>query len=403
MALNIALDFKWDWKALEQAFFDPTQYVTIDASRGSGKTQGAVNWMNEEMLLSDAIHGLWMDTVNKNIDEYVDIYFSQLLKPIWRLCHWDKKAKKITYPNGHTLRFASAEEPQNAEGFRYHRVVLNEGGLILRNPAIWDNTLEPLTHPKDGIANKTRIVGTMKGKNKFYQLTRMNDPDWKRYHFSIYDCPRDSIEFIEKVKSRIPEFVWRQEYLSEAVDGAGTVFRNIGGCIVPYVTAKKADIMAIDLAKHVDFTVITLLDSRTKQVISQDRFNQIDWVFQKKRIYNTWLNNGKPHVIIDSTGVGDPIYDDLVSIGMKITSFKFTSASKTNLVQSLALAIENQTIKFPAIQPLIAELEIFGFEMSPSGKITYNAPSGMHDDCVISLALANYLLNNKKEYNLVFV
>lgn len=39
---------------------------------------------------------------------------------------------------------------------------------------------------------------------------------------------------------------------------------------------------------------------------------------------------------------------------------------------------------------LTAELKRYEYEISPSGGITYNAPSGYHDDCVMALALANH-------------
>ena len=38
---------------------------------------------------------------------------------------------------------------------------------------------------------------------------------------------------------------------------------------------------------------------------------------------------------------------------------------------------------------LTDELRRFEYALSPSGAITYAAPAGYHDDCVIALALAN--------------
>jgi len=39
---------------------------------------------------------------------------------------------------------------------------------------------------------------------------------------------------------------------------------------------------------------------------------------------------------------------------------------------------------------LTAELRAFTMERLPSGNFRYAAPSGMHDDCVMALALAWY-------------
>jgi len=45
---------------------------------------------------------------------------------------------------------------------------------------------------------------------------------------------------------------------------------------------------------------------------------------------------------------------------------------------------------------LHTELSVFTYKMLAGGKISYSAPSGMHDDCVMSLALALKSLQNKK-------
>jgi hypothetical protein len=39
---------------------------------------------------------------------------------------------------------------------------------------------------------------------------------------------------------------------------------------------------------------------------------------------------------------------------------------------------------------LTSELQRYEYAISPTGVITYNAPAGYHDDCVIALALANW-------------
>ena len=155
-------------------------------------------------------------------------------------------------------------------------------------------------------------------------------------------------------------------------------------------------VIGVDIAKHVDFTVITVLDRETKEVVSIDRFNEINWVIQKRRIMEAsrkW-NNGR--IILDSTGNGDSIYDDLVSQGISVTPFKFTNSSKQEIVLNLSVAIENQEIWLPDNDQLIDELSVFEYDMTPSGNVRYNAPEGFHDDMVISLCLAWDGIKNMK-------
>jgi hypothetical protein len=96
-------------------------------------------------------------------------------------------------------------------------------------------------------------------------------------------------------------------------------------------------------------------------------------------------------VILDATGVGDPIYDDLARRYGNIEPFKFTTVSKTELIQRLIVAIEQQKIGWPEEWKVLTnELQRYEYEISARGHLSYNAPAGFHDDCVIALALANH-------------
>lgn len=73
---------------------------------------------------------------------------------------------------------------------------------------------------------------------------------------------------------------------------------------------------------------------------------------------------------------------------MDIEAFKFTNEPKAKLIESLSIAIGQKQLSFPSIPELINELHAFGFEILPSGRMHYCAPSSLHDDCVIAPALA---------------
>ena len=92
---------------------------------------------------------------------------------------------------------------------------------------------------------------------------------------------------------------------------------------------------------------------------------------------------------MDATGVGDPIYDDLVRVWPRIEPVKFTNLVKTQLVQRLVVAVEQRTVSWTrAWGVLTDEMKRYEYAIGVSGAITYSAPSGFHDDCVMALALA---------------
>ncbi|MHC0627253.1 hypothetical protein ACYJ91_28645, partial [Klebsiella pneumoniae] len=69
------------------------------------------------------------------------------------------------------------------EGFEYDRTVINEAGIVLKKPQLWQNSIEPMTK---GINSKVRFIGTPKGKNLFYQLSKKNSDWYKSFKFRAY-------------------------------------------------------------------------------------------------------------------------------------------------------------------------------------------------------------------------
>lgn len=72
-----------------------------------------------------------------------------------------------------------------------------------------------------------KIIGTPKGKTgkdgelqKFAQMSEWAkyDPEWCEYSFSCYDSPFWRREQLDKIRERVPSYVWQQEYLAEHVD-----------------------------------------------------------------------------------------------------------------------------------------------------------------------------------------
>jgi hypothetical protein len=162
----------------------------------------------------------------------------------------------------------------------------------------------------------------------------------------------------------------------------------------------RSVVIGCDIAKHTDWTVLIAMDAETGRCFAMERFNHLDWPIQKERIL-AFARKYRGRLILDATGVGDPIYDDLKRVYGDIEGFKLTSGSKTALVQRLIVAVEQRRVQWPAASDqlsvngepwgvLTAEMKRYEYEILPSGTITYSAPAGYHDDCVMALALANH-------------
>jgi len=385
----------------KKIFFDSTAKKKVIAKgRRFGLTNGYAN-RAIEYLLDGTSPGLWVDTVNSNIDKYVERYFYPILNKLpqkyWK---WRQQKKELEIC-GNKLDMRSADRPELIEGFAYKFIMLNEAGIILRKEYLYYNSILPMTLDFNP---DFYIGGTPKGKGLFQELAvRADDPnrkDQEFFKFSSYDNPYLSDIQKQELIDEIPKSIQEQEIYGNFLEDSSTVFRNILKCATatPAGPQEKSYVVGVDLARLRDYTVITVMDDKGVQVY-MERFNKIDWKAQRERIKFVAEKYNNAQILLDATGVGDPIYQDLVDMGLDVYPYKFTNASKKQLIQSLMMSLEQEKIKILKKEDIngkvqFNEMVIFEYEMTSSGLTRYQAPEGYHDDCVIGLALANWGLQN---------
>jgi hypothetical protein len=119
-----------------------------------------------------------------------------------------------------------------------------------------------------------------------------------------------------------------------------------------------------------------------------DRFNQIDYALQTQRL-KVLRDRYQPGVIIaESNAMGEPLVEQLWRDGLPVQPFTTTNATKAQIIDGLSMAFERGEITILNDDILINELQAYEMTRLPSGLFRYSAPEGMHDDCVMSLALA---------------
>ena len=136
------------------------------------------------------------------------------------------------------------------------------------------------------------------------------------------------------------------------------------------------------MAKSVDYTVAIGLDA-SRNVCRFERW-QGPWTETIQRIAN--LVDGR-RALVDSTGLGDPVLEALQATHRGVfEGYGFTRPSKQKLMEGLAVHIQQRKGTIPD-GVIINELESFEYEFTETG-VRYSAPEGLHDDCVMALALA---------------
>ena len=136
----------------------------------------------------------------------------------------------------------------------------------------------------------------------------------------------------------------------------------------------------VDLAKKVDWTVEIGLD-KNAATCHHNRY-QKDW----KQTTESILSLPKKPMAIDSTGVGDPIGEDISGKREDVELFIFTQRTRQQLMEGLAYGIQKRLVSFPE-GVITNQLEQFEFVYTRTG-VKYAVPEGEHDDDAVALALA---------------
>ena len=285
----------------------------------------------------------------------------------------------------------SADNPDSIRGFGFRGIVVDEAAAVPVD--VWNYVLRPTLAQTLGWGV---FISTPAGRNWFNDMfTRgvERQEGFRSFTFPSNVSPYFPAKEWNEAKATLPEDVFRQEYMAEFLEDSAGVFRGVDGCLVAagedsLTEAQRRNvIVGCDIAKHTDWTVLIAMDAKTGLCLEMERFNQLDWPLQKERIA-AFVRRWNALLVMDATGVGDPVYDDLRRVLPRVEGFKITAQTKRELVQGLMVAVEQRRVMWQAAwEILTAEMRRYEYDIGPTGQISYAAPSGHHDDCVMALAL----------------
>lgn len=361
----------------------PERYTITEAATKTGKTASHIIWLFEQPLvlkLQDNQAVWWIAPIFAQAEMAYNRMKSQVTDKTYFKANDSKLL--LTLPTGAKIQFKSADRPDSLYGDDVYAAVFDE--FTRAKEQAWHALRSTLTATN----GKCKFIGNVKGKgnwgHKMAMKAKGGEPDYRYFKITAYDAAREGIikeEEIEQAKRDLPEAVFKELYLAEASEDGSNPFglQFIRQCIYP-VSTLPAVCFGVDFAKSHDYTVIIGLD-QFGQVCYFDRF-QKDW----KQTIQSVLSLPNVSMKVDSTGVGDPIAEELQRSRGNITGFKFSQFSKQQLMEGLAFGIQNRKVTFP--EGLITdELEQFEYKATQMG-VRYSAPEGFHDDCVCALALA---------------
>jgi hypothetical protein len=306
------------------------------------------------------------------------------------------RAVILKFKNGTIMEFYSAERPEGMLGEGVDFAVLDEAALMPGH--IWEQVVRPTLMDRQGGA---LMISTPRGRNWFYRSFNRgqddDEKDWASWQFPSWTNEYLPDGEIEDMRRDLPQVLFEQEVEAKFIAAGSNVFLVPDEIISDLVTPAGHVVLGIDLAKTVDFTVIYGANARTRQNCYFERFQDVTWPKQRRRIIRAakrCLKRGATGVtiVMDSTGVGDPMVDELEELGFDVIGKNFTTW-KDKMVKLLAKDMEDG--RAFVLEEGVDEFEQYELNITPGGRVTYSAPSGEHDDVVAAKMLQHWGIVNE--------
>jgi phage FluMu gp28-like protein len=378
--------------AQAHVFSHRARYTVVACGRRWGKTELGKALVKDH--LKDGTQYVWWLAPTYNMASQVWRDLKRHFRPQNNVTISESE-RRIDFAEGGFLAIRSTHTPDNLRGAGLDFAVLDEAAFMPSD--VWSEIVRPMLLDRHGGA---LFISSPNGKNWFWEVFQLglgglaDNPQWASFGYATHTNPRLSADDLENIRQTTTERVWRQEYLAEFVDDSGTVFRNIRACATaphqPVYHAENRYVAGVDWGREGDFTVMVVLNADTCEMVAMTRFNEIGWEFQRNKLQVMCEAWHVDVVIAEANSIGSPNIEALEREGLPIMPFMMTAKSKNPLIESLALALEQQQVRIQDDETLINELSAYSLKRSKTGAWQFGAPSGTHDDSVIALALAWY-------------
>jgi len=333
-----------------------------------------------------------------NIINYCHQWIDSLLPTLRNKISLEIDTQKcIGFLNGSKI-YSLPNNPDTVRGFCATDLYLDEFAFFEH-----DEKMVMAIFPSVSRGGNITIISTPNGKlNKYYHFF-MEDKEnaWSKHIIPYTECPDLDINIIKK---SIDEITFRQEYCCEFIDEAVSFFpyELIFSCMEENISEKPIGgtiYMGIDFGKIRDATVVIIIEKIKDIAIVRKTviYNKTEYQIQlhgdrEKGIIGIeeLIKEYAPHkVLIDSTGVGVKLTEDIKQITTRVIPVNFSVSTKEEMIIGLKTMMEQKRILLPKTDEYIEQLHnLMRVVTQMSNNIFYRHRIGKHDDIVWALALA---------------
>lgn len=313
--------------------------------------------------------------------------------------------KVLKFPGGGLIEFKTADDQDKLRGSGLDLVVFDECSAI-HKPGIWEEVMHASLAERKG---RALFLSTPRGRNWFFDLYNLGasseHKDWESWSFPTGSNPHIPKSAIEDARRDLPKRVFLQEWEAKFLEGTGIVFENTEELATALIDERGGSgyFAFVDMAEKDDFTAIAIFKEENGIAVQvhADRWNQTGWEITRPRVVAA-MTRFKGTWGFDRTGkdMDSSFVQDLRSYntGCSIVTEKFNRANKPAMIENLIVRLANKTIKLlrpdqcEAAEAQALELVIYTATTGASHYVKYSAPPGGHDDTVVAIYGALWLL-----------
>lgn len=318
---------------------------------------------------------------------------------------------EIWLTNGSSIKFKSGEQEDALRGETVSGILCIDEAVYIKDEVIF-NTF-PFVD-----AHRAPILFTSTPKFKtgvfydYYMKGLDRQDGFHSYDVNEYDTSALlSPERLEMYRKSVAPQIFRSEFLGQFLDTVSDLFGDVKKLCGKTISPSRQRVMGVDWSNGAmdksgdpDETAVAIMNEY-RQLELIEAFSDRDATATINYIVELIKNYGIVKCVCETNSMG-ATYISLLKrriategIRCQVIEFVTTNDSKREIIEDLQVHCQNGTIQLLEDNKLLLEMMGYMIERTPSGKITYNGSAGIHDDCVIALALA--LWGTKKgQYNI---
>lgn len=304
------------------------------------------------------------------------------------------------FANGSAIQFQSAAQGDNIRGetvSQFGILAIDEAAYI---PDEVYYTASPFTNAH---RPPTIIVSTPRFRSgffyDFYRDGLDNQPNVYSYDFTQWTNPYITPAKLDMYRRKMPLNLFRADYLGEWMEANSDLFGDFSKVMSNTVTSGDNHTAGLDwgvgkaAGQDSDATALSVFNEHRQQVRIYN-WNDLDAQATVKAIIAAIKEYNIRKLVAETNSIGavylDMLKKAIAQAGLPcvVVSFTTTNDTKRKAIEAFVVEVQNRTVQLLDDPELKVQLAAYQLERTPSGKVTYNAAKGYHDDIIMATAFA---------------